>query len=74
MNSTLFDRMIVIWIATALIVWTCCLAVLWGGVFDASGESMLVTLSAILLALSTAILLPTRLVRIGLGVLRWFNF
>ncbi len=73
MRSALLDKAIVIWIATSLVVYTCCLVVLWGWAFDSSGHSMLVTLSAMLFAISLAVRLPGRTVRVTQRVLGWVS-
>jgi len=70
MRSALIDRAVVIWIAAALLIWLCCLATLWGWAFDTSGRSALVTLSAALLAIALAVLLPGRVARTALRLAR----
>ncbi|MHC4294774.1 MAG: hypothetical protein ACYSTL_04240 [Planctomycetota bacterium] len=63
----------VIWVAASLVVWTCCLVVLWSVAFDASGPSTLVALAALLLGISVAVLIPGEVVRLSRWVLRRFN-
>jgi len=73
MRSSLIDRAVVIWIGAALLVWVCCLAILWGYAFDTSGRSALVTLSATLLALCLAVLLPGRVARTARRLAGWMG-
>ncbi len=64
MKSAQIDRLVVICAAAILTVWACCLLILWHASLDASGASTLVGISATLGALSIAVVLPGRLMRL----------
>jgi len=67
------DRAIVGWLAAALVVWCCCLVILWSWALDTSGGSDLITVAAGLLAISVASVLPGRAVRATRRVLSWLK-
>ncbi|HDZ20825.1 hypothetical protein LCGC14_0366600 [marine sediment metagenome] len=48
----LTDRTIIVVSAAAMVVWASCIAMLWAWALDSSGESILVTISAMLLAVA----------------------
>ncbi len=61
---------IAVWVsATAQVVWLACMLALWAWVFDASGDSMLLSVTAILLAVGTMAAWGPRLAKIGCGLL-----
>jgi len=63
MKPAAIDRLMLMWIATALVVWVACLVILWGWAFDTSGVSSVLTLAATMLAVSAAAPLPGRFAR-----------
>ncbi len=61
---------IAVWVAaTAQVVWLACMLALWAWVFDASGDSTLLSVTAILLAAGTMAALGPRLAKIGCGLM-----
>jgi len=56
-------------VCAALVVWLACMTILWAWAFDASGESMLLTLAATMLAIGAAALQARRLGRAARWVL-----
>jgi len=63
----------VVWLAGSLVVWICCLHVVWSFAMDAAGSSALLGAAAMLLAISLAAILPARAVRAGVMVARWLR-
>lgn len=62
-----------VWLAGSLVVWICCLHVVWSFAMDAAGSSALLGAAAMLLAISLAAILPARAVRAGVMVARWLR-
>ncbi len=61
---------IAVWVcATAQVVWLACMLALWAWVFDASGDSMLLSVTAILLAVGTMAAWGPVLAKIGCGLM-----
>ncbi len=58
MKPTSIDRIYVICVAALLVAWTCCLMILWSLAFDASGGSLLISLSAFMFAVWATARLP----------------
>ncbi|MCK4602256.1 MAG: hypothetical protein KAU28_07305, partial [Phycisphaerae bacterium] len=71
MKPAFIDRVFVICIAAALVVWAGCLVILWGRAFDPGGASLLITLAATMLAIWATARLPGRAAR-GAGKLLSF--
>lgn len=69
MKRTTIDRLLLIWIAAAMVVWAWSLCSLWAWAFDSSGASTLVTLSAAMFAVAATSSVPLRLSRIA----HWFG-
>jgi hypothetical protein len=57
------DKLAVVGIGGALVVWTACLVMLWGWALDCSGVTTQLAVAAALLAVSAAIWLPGRAAR-----------
>ncbi len=67
MKPAQIERLVITGLATAIVLWTGCLAFLWGWAFDTSETSSLIALCATLLAVAVAAPLPGR----ALAAVRW---
>ncbi|MBN1942144.1 MAG: hypothetical protein JW849_02515 [Phycisphaerae bacterium] len=71
MKPVLTDRMAVIGILAGLVLWACCLTVLWGWAYDSAGSFSLYVLFALLLTSWLCFRRRNRLARWALRVLGW---
>ena len=74
MKRTTIDRLLLIWIAAAIVVWAGSLCSLWAWAFDSSGGSTLVTLAAMMFALAASASSPAGLSRIAHWIGVWLGF
>lgn len=71
MKPILTDRMAVIGILAGLVLWVCCLTVLWGWAYDSSGSFSLHSAMGLLLNVWAALWQRGRLARVATRLLRW---
>lgn len=71
MKPVLTDRMAVIGILAGLVLWICCLTVLWGWAYDSAGSLSLQVLLSLLLMTFLCLRRRERMIRWALRTLSW---
>ncbi len=70
MKASRVDKVAVVWIGAAQVLWACCLAVLWAWALVPTGTSLVASWVGLACAAAVGVLLPGRLARVGLWALR----
>lgn len=73
MKPMIMERLLVISLVAAAVLWAGCLTILWGWALDSSGGTTLTALAATMLALSVAVRLPRRAAWGAQRLLSWLE-